>query len=166
MRELGQPVVFSPDEEKRIAWLFTRYPTKQAVCLPLLWIVQQKYGWVPSEAVPEIARRCDVPESHVYSVVSFYTMYNRAPVGRYHLQLCTNLSCQLLGAEHMLDCLRRKLGIDLGQTTPDGLFTLSEVECLAACELAPVIQVNEDFAGPLDEKGVDDLLMRLRGEAR
>lgn len=162
MRKQGGPVVFSPEEEKKIAWLFTRYPTKTAVCIPLLWMVQEKYGWVPEEAVEVIARYCNVPPSHVYSVVSFYTMFNRAPIGKAHLQLCTNLSCQLMGSEHMLDCLRKKLGIELGQTTPDGMFTLSEVECLAACEMAPMIQVNDEFVGPLDEKGLDDLLGRLR----
>jgi NADH-quinone oxidoreductase E subunit len=166
MRKQGAPVVFSEEEEKRIEWLFTRYPTKMAVCLPLLWLVQGKYGWIPEEAIEVVASRCEVPLSHVYSVVSFYTMFNRAPVGRYTLQLCTNLSCQLMGAEHLLDCLRARLGIELGETTPDGLFTLSEVECLAACEMAPMVQVNEEFIGPLDEKGLDAMLGRLRSEAK
>lgn len=163
---LGRPFSFTAEEQKEIDWLFTRYPTKQAACLPILWLVQTRLGWIPAESIPVIAERCEVSDSHVYSVVSFYTMYNRAPVGRYHLQLCTNLSCQLMGSEHLLDCLRRKLGIELGQTTADGLFTLSEVECLAACEMAPMIQVNEDFVGPLDEKGLDALLSKLRSEAR
>ncbi len=164
--KLGRPFAFTPTEEERIDWLFTRYPTRHAACLPILWLIQKRLGWVPAEAIPAVAEKCGVPESQIYAVVSFYTMFNRAPVGQYHLQICTNLSCQLMGAEHMLDCLRRKLDIDLGQTTADGLFTLSEVECLAACEMAPMIQVNEDFVGPLDEKGLDALLSRLRSEAR
>jgi NADH-quinone oxidoreductase E subunit len=127
-------------------------------------MVQEKLGWIPEEAIPQIAERCEVSPSHVYGVVSFYTMYNREPKGRYHLQVCTNLSCQLMGAEHVLDCLRRKLGIDLKQTTADRLFSLDEVECLAACEMAPMVQVNDAFVGPLDEAGIDELLARLRAE--
>jgi NADH-quinone oxidoreductase E subunit len=166
MRKQGAPIVFTDEEEKRIAWLFTRYPTRMAACLPILWLIQGKLGWIPEEAVEVVAARCGVPLSHVFSVVSFYTMFNRAPVGKYHLQICTNLSCQLMGAEHMLDCLRDRLRIDLGQTTPDGMFTLSEVECLAACEMAPMVQVNEDFVGPLDAGALDALLARLRTEGK
>lgn len=165
MAKLGKPVEFSADEEKKIEWLFSRYPTKEAATIPLLWLVQKKYGWVPEEAVEIVAERCEVAPSHVFGVVSFYTMFHRAPVGRYCLQVCTNLSCQLMGAEPLVDCLRRKLGIDVNETTSDGLFTIQEVECLAACEMAPVIRMNEEYIGPLDEAGVDQLLAKLRAEA-
>jgi NADH-quinone oxidoreductase subunit E len=165
LERIGGPIVWSADEKKRIAWLFTRYPTRRAAILPLLWMTQEKLGWIPEEAVVEIAKLAEVPVSHVYGVVSFYTMYNRAPVGRHHIQVCVNLSCQLRGAEHTLACLRDRLGIGLGETTPDGLFTLNEVECLAACEMAPVVQVNEEFIGPLDESGIDPLLAKLTDEA-
>lgn len=165
LRKLGSPVVWTAEEEKRIDWIFSRYPTRQAAVLPLLWMVQEKHGWIPEEAIPQIAERCGVAPSHVYGVVSFYTMYNREPKGRYHLQVCTNLSCQLMGAEHLLDCLRKKLGIDLKQTTADGLFSLDEVECLAACEMAPMVQVNDEFVGPLDDAKTDALLARLRAGA-
>lgn len=164
LRKSGSPVVLSPEEEAEVARLFTRYPTKQAAILPILWLIQEKHGWVSEEAVVFVAERCGTPVSHVYGVVSFYTMFNRAPVGRYHLQVCTNLSCQMMGAEHLLECLRKRLGIDLGETSPDGLFTLNEVECLAACEMAPMLQVNEEFVGPLDEGGLDRLLDQLRGD--
>ncbi|MBD3163248.1 MAG: NADH-quinone oxidoreductase subunit NuoE [Candidatus Eisenbacteria bacterium] len=167
LRALGEPIALTDEEEQRIERLFTRYPTRQAVILPMLWLIQEKIGWIPEEAIALVAERCEVPPSHVHSVVSFYTMYNRAPVGRYHLQVCTNLSCQLMGAESLLDCLRRKLGIELKETTEDRLFTLDEVECLAACEMAPMIQVNEEFVGPLNgEEDVDRLLDRLRSEAK
>jgi NADH-quinone oxidoreductase E subunit len=146
--------------------LFTRYPTKEAAIIPLLWLVQEKHGWIPEEAIEAVAERCGVAYSHVYSVVSFYTMFQREPVGRYCLQVCTNLSCQLMGAEALVDCLRRKLGVDVNQTTPDGLFTIQEVECLAACEMAPVVRVNDEYVGPLDEKAVSELITRLRAEAK
>ncbi len=165
LNPLGSPIVLSEEEEARIRWLFSRYPTRRAAILPILWMIQEKIGWIPTEAVDLVAERCGVAPSHVYGVVSFYTMYNRTPVGRFQIQVCTNLSCQLLGAEHVLECLRKRLGIELGGTTPDGLFTLSEVECLAACEMAPVAQVNDDFVGPLDERGVGALIDRLRKEA-
>ncbi len=166
LRRMGTPVTFSEEEEKQASWLFTRYPTKQAAILPLLWMIQEKHGWIPEEAVALVAGRCDVPPSHVYGVVSFYTMFNREPKGRFHLQICSNLSCQLMGAEHLIDCLRRKLGIDFKETTQDGLFSLDEVECLAACEMAPVIQVNDRFVGPLDEEKLDRLLDELRAGAQ
>jgi NADH-quinone oxidoreductase subunit E len=166
LQKRGSPVAFSADEEREVGLLFTRYPTKQAAILPILWMVQEKYGWIPEEAVVLVAGLCEVPVSHVYGVISFYTMFNRSPVGRYHLQVCTNLSCQLMGAEHLLECLKRKLGIDLSETTADGKFTLSEVECLAACEMAPMLQINDEFVGPLDEKGCDRLLARLRAEEK
>ena len=165
-RKLGKPIAFSDEEEKRIAALFTSYPTKDAAVIPLLWLIQEKYGWIPEEAITFVAERCGVAPSHIYGVVSFYTMFHLAPVGRHCLQVCTNLTCQLMGAEALVDCLRRKLGIDLNETTADGLFTIQEVECLAACEMAPVIRVNDDYVGPLDEEGVDELLARLRAGAQ
>lgn len=163
---LGRAVQFSPAAQQEFEALQKRYPTRQATVLPALWIAQREFGWISTEVVDMVAGLCNLPASHVYGVVSFYTMYNRAPVGKYVLQLCTNISCQLLGAEHLLDCLQKKLGIGLNQTTQDGLFTLVEVECLAACEMAPMIQVNEDFVGPLTPETADSLIDRLRAEAK
>lgn len=164
LESLGRPFEFSAEARAEVERLFTRYPERRAALLPVLWMVQRELGWIPREAVEAVAPLCQVPVSHVYGVVSFYTMFNRAPKGKYHLQLCTNLSCQLLGAEHILECLRRKLGCELGQTTPDRLFTLDEVECLAACEMAPMIQVNDQFIGPLTAKSAEELVDRLRRE--
>jgi NADH-quinone oxidoreductase E subunit len=162
IESLGRPVAFSPDGLAEIHRAFARYPTKQAAVLPALWIAQRELGWVSREAIEYVAKLCEIPESHVYSVVSFYTMFHRVPRGRFHLQLCTNISCQLRGAEHILECLRRKLGCDLGQTTADRLFSLDEVECLAACEMAPMIQVNDQFVGPLTPGSAEELVDRLR----
>jgi NADH-quinone oxidoreductase subunit E len=162
VRALGREVRFSAEGSAELERLFTRYPTKQAVVLPALWIAQREFGWISKEAIEYVAGLCEVPPAHVYSVVSFYTMFHRAPKGKWHLQLCTNLSCQLLGAEHLLECLREKLGIGLNETTADGLFSLEEVECLAACELAPVLQVNDEFHGPVPPEMVEGLLAELR----
>lgn len=162
LRSMGHPVEFSAEGKSELEALFKRYPTRRAALLPALWIAQREFGWVSTEVIEYVASLLELPPSHVYGVVSFYTMYNRAPKGKYHLQLCTNLSCQLLGAEHILDCLRRRLGIDLGETTDDELFSLDEVECLAACEMGPVIQVNDEFLGPVTETSTEALLDRLR----
>jgi NADH-quinone oxidoreductase E subunit len=161
---LGHPAEFSASVKEECEALFGRYPTRQAALLPVLWVAQREFGWISREVIEMVAALCALPLSHVYGVVSFYTMFHRAPRGKYHLQLCTNLSCQLRGAEHILDCLRRTLKIDLGETSADGLFSLEEVECLAACEMAPMIQVNEDFHGPLTAESVERLVDRLRKE--
>ena len=160
---LGRAVEFSVEGKAELEQAFQRYPTKRAAVLPALWIAQQEFGWISTEAIEYVARLCEIPASHVYGVVSFYTMFNRAPKGRWQLQLCTNLSCQLRGAEHILDCLKEKLGVGLGETTADGVFTLEEVECLAACELAPVLQVNDEFVGPVTPESVARLVDELRG---
>jgi NADH-quinone oxidoreductase E subunit len=164
LESAGHPVEFSPETLAELEKIFSRYPQRPAAIIPALWLAQRDFGWISAEAIEMIARLCEVAPAHVYGVVSFYTMFNRTPVGKYHLQLCTNLSCQLRGAEHMLECLREELGIDLGETTADRLVTLSEVECLAACEMAPVLQVNEDFLGPMTRESIRELLARLRAE--
>ena len=162
VESMGQAVEFSESEMADVEHILSRYPTKMAALLPLLWKAQYKWGWISTEIITYIAKLLELPESHVYGVVSFYTMYNRKPVGKYHLELCTNISCQLRGSEHILDCLREKLGIDLGETTADGMFTLTEAECLAACEMAPMMQIGLDFHGPLTPESATQLIDRLK----
>jgi NADH-quinone oxidoreductase subunit E len=166
VESLGHPVEFGPERMAEFRTLLGRYPTKQAALLPTLWMAQQEWGWISTEVIDYVSGLLELPPSHVYGVVSFYTMYNRAPVGKYHIQICTNLSCQLAGAEPMLRCLQDKLGIGLNETTADGLFTLSEVECLAACEMAPMIQIGDEFIGPLTPESISELIDRLRSESR
>lgn len=173
LESMGGPVAFSAAAQAELERLFTRYPTREAVVVPALWIAQREFGWISAEVITLVSSLCGVAPSHVYGVVSFYTMFHRRPRGRVHLQLCTNLSCQLRGAEHVLDCLREKLGIEPGGITADGLFSLDEVECLAACELAPVLQVTEirnaesdSFVGPLDGEAAGMLLDELRAKAQ
>jgi NADH-quinone oxidoreductase E subunit len=172
LESMGGPVAFSAAGQAELERLFTRYPTREAVVVPALWIAQREFGWISAEVITLVSGLCGVAPSHVYGVVSFYTMFHRRPRGRIHLQLCTNLSCQLRGAEHVLNCLREKLGIELGGTTADGLFSLDEVECLAACELAPVLQVtetrraeNDSLVGPLDGEAARILIDELRVQA-
>ena len=124
--------------------IIRRYDQRRAAVLPLLWLVQENFGYVSSEAEFWVGRLVGIAVSHVREVVSFYTMFYRKPVGRWHLEVCTNLSCRLRGADKIVDCVRKKLGIEPGQTTPDRKFTLTRVECLASCGTAPMLQLNHE----------------------
>jgi NADH-quinone oxidoreductase subunit E len=149
---------------QRIDELRPQFPTQQALLLPLLHEIQEKEGWISKEAIKEAASFLQLPVARVEEVVSFYTMYNRKPVGKQHVQICTNIACYLRGADHLLECLEKRLGIHEGQTTPDGRYTLTAVECLAACGTAPVVQVNKDYHENLDERSLNQLMDRLDKE--
>jgi NADH-quinone oxidoreductase subunit E len=155
----------SAERKQRLAALLGRYPNKAAACLPVLHLVQEEHGAVDRDAVEFVAQALDVPVGRVEEVASFYTMVQRKAPGRYHIEVCTNLSCSLLGAEHLRDVLVRELGIQPGQTDRDGMFTLSEVECLASCGTAPVLQVNGEFHERLTPESLRALLAELRGRA-
>ena len=157
----GRPAEFPPEARERIDRILARYPTKQAALLPILWVAQETWGWVSREAAEEVARIVEVPPAHVSGVLTFYTMYNLAPVGRHLLQFCTSISCHLAGAGDLLEHCRRRLGVDLGQTTPDGKFTLTEVECIAGCDRAPSMMVNDAYHEPMDRAKLDALLEQL-----
>jgi NADH-quinone oxidoreductase E subunit len=144
--------------------LLSRYPNRTAAILPALHLVQKEYGHIPDEAIPYVAEAVGSSPADVEGVATFYTMYNRAPVGKYHLQICRNLSCSLMGAERLIGHVAGKLGIRPGETTPDGKFTLSLVECLGSCGTAPAMQVNDDYHENLTEASIDALIDRLRSE--
>jgi NADH-quinone oxidoreductase subunit E len=159
--EAGEPRPFPPEALARIEKILTRYPTKQAALLPVLWVVQETWGWISKESAEEVARILGLPPSHVDGVLTFYTMYNLRPVGRNLVQVCTSISCHLAGADKLIERCRRRLGIDLEGTTPDGAFTMVEVECIAGCDRAPSIMVNDTYYEPMDEAKLDALLDRL-----
>ena len=138
--------------------IFAKYPRKQAAMLPVLHVIQEHFGAVSLEAEEWVAALLDVSAAHVHEVVTFYSLYHRTPVGTYHLQVCANVSCMLRGGEECLSALSRKLGIAPGQTTPDGRFTLSTVECLCACEMAPMLQLNDAYVGPITPELIDQLV--------
>ncbi len=155
---------FSAAAEKEIEETISRYPTKRAALLPVLWIAhrQNDRNHLDADAIRAVAQRLELSEAFVGGVVSFYTMYNRRPIGRYHLQVCRTLSCALSGCDKLLDHLKSQLEIDVGQTTTDQMFTLSTVECLASCGTGPMMQVNDDFYEKLTTEQVDQLLSELR----
>lgn len=126
-----------------------------------LHIAQGEEGYITEEAMREVADILDMPPVEIHEVAAFYTMYNKKPIGRYHIQVCRNLSCSLLGAEHLIDYLERILNIKVGGITTDGMFTLSTVECLGSCGTAPVMQINEDYYENLTEERIEEILNKL-----
>jgi NADH-quinone oxidoreductase subunit E len=155
------PVQFSPAALQTYQELLRRYPTRQAALLPVLWLAQREFGWLSEETIAYVADLMELPAARVAGVVSFYTMYYRRPMGRYHLQVCRNLSCTLRGAGEITACLERRLGIKAGETTADGLFSLSEVECLASCGTAPMLQCNDEYVENLTPESTLELVERL-----
>ena len=131
-----------------------------------LWLAQEQFGHISEEVTEYVADLCGVTPIYVSGMASFYTMYNRKPVGKYHIQVCTNLSCCLVGSESIIDVISEKLGIGLGETTPDGLFTLSEVECLGSCGTAPMMQINNDYWEDLTIEKTIEILDRLAREGK
>jgi len=145
-----------------IAEIIGRYPEKRAALLPLLWLAQEEHGYVSETAMREIAGLLGLTPPQVYETATFYTMLNRQPIGKYHIQVCRSLMCALVGSEQLLGWIHAKLGIKPGQTTPDRLFTLSEVECLASCGTGPMMQVNDDYYEQLTQKKVNRILDDLK----
>lgn len=149
---------FSGKVRKEIDRIVARYPQKEAAILPVLHITQQEFGFISPESEKLVAGILGIKPIQVREVVTFYTMLNREPIGKYHIQVCSNLSCSLLGAEKLTDYLKEKLSIEPGQTSEDKKFTLSLVECLGACEQAPCMMINFDYHGNLDKKKINKIL--------
>jgi NADH-quinone oxidoreductase E subunit len=141
-------------------------PAKRSRLLTALYIAQEQEGYLTPEALKRVAERLDVPEAEVYSTASFYTLFRTEPVGQYVIQVCTGLSCYLVGgAERLVDYLEQKLGIRAGETTPDGMFTLETVQCLASCGTAPAMRVNDELYENLTAEKVDMLIDQLKERA-
>lgn len=159
-------VRFSPAALDEYRALLSRYPTRQAALLPALWLAQREFGWISPAAEEYVAELMELPPAHVHAVVSFYSMFYRAPVGRWHLEVCANLSCRLRGADRIVACISRKLGIAPGQSSADGKFTFSLVECLASCATAPALQLNhERYYENLTEESAAKLIDELAARA-
>jgi NADH-quinone oxidoreductase subunit E len=154
--------ILQEQNRERLDSIITRYPDKQAALLPALHIVQEQEGFISREMMQYIADYLDIPFGHVLGVVTFYSMFNDKPVGRHHIQICTNVSCHLLGAETLLGHLCERCGIRPGQTTGDGRITLNVVECLGSCGTAPMMQINDDYYENLPVDKIDSLLNSLK----
>jgi len=148
---------------KELDEVLTRYPTKMAALLPALWMVQHERGWVSEDGMAEVAEALELTPAYVKGVVTFYTMYHQHPVGRYFIQVCTTSPCNVCGAEAVVDALVKHTGCqELGQTSPDGKYTVIEVECLGACGFATPIMINEDFIESVTPENVPELLLGLK----
>lgn len=144
--------------QKQINDIRGQFPTTQALMLPVLHAVQDEQGWVSPESMVDIAAFLEMPLNKVQEVASFYTMYQKEKIGKVNLQFCVNISCWLNGAEKLVHCAEKRLGIKCGETTKDGKFTISEAECLAACGTAPAMMINEDYFESLDVPQLNTLL--------
>jgi NADH-quinone oxidoreductase subunit E len=154
---------FSSDTEKQFQWLLTRYPKKEAVLLPLLHIVQTEAGWLSPEVIDYVAERMSTSSARIREVASFYSLFRINKKGKFVLQFCHNISCYMAGADELVHKAKEMLGISEGETTPDGLFTLEKVECLASCGTAPVLQVNNwDFHENLSSEKMVKILDQLK----
>ena len=154
--------MLSEKTQKKIAELRDRYPEKKTAILPAMHVVLNEVGYYNQDILRHIADLLELSEMEVSETVSFYTYFPREGVGKYHVQVCTNLSCSLLGAEQLVGYLEDELKIKAGETTPDGLFTLSTVECLGSCGTAPVMQVNQTYYENLTKTKVDQILEDLK----
>jgi NADH-quinone oxidoreductase subunit E len=167
--------IFDAESEAEIGNILAKYPQgrQASAVLPLLYLVQGQMrrqtgsAWIPRVAMDVVAARLQMPPIRVYEVATFYFMFNTAPIGRYHLQLCTTTPCWLRGSDDVVAACRKVTGIkNWGETSEDGLFTMTEVECIGACVNAPVLQIDNDYYEDLDAASTEDLLGRLkRGEA-
>jgi NADH-quinone oxidoreductase subunit E len=154
--------MFSAETEARFQHLVSIYPQKRSALIPMLLLAQKEQGYVSSQAMEYIADYLGLSASDVESTLTFYTLLRRKPAGKYHFLICTNLSCMLQGSDEIEACVKRKLGVELGQVTADGLFSAIEFECLGSCTTAPVLQVNGEFHENLNVPKVEALIDELR----
>ncbi|HEX6861502.1 MAG TPA: NADH-quinone oxidoreductase subunit NuoE [Thermoanaerobaculia bacterium] len=154
---------FTPEARAQIDMLRKRYPTAEAVLLPALYIAQRlSGGWLPDDAIQAVAAELDLPPSKVYGVVTFYDLFHQKPVGRHRIRVCTNLSCQIRGAEEIMETLHRELGVGEEEVTPDGRCSYVHFECLGSCDTAPMMMVDDDYQENLTPKRVRDILRGLK----
>lgn len=158
------PFVFTKENLTLADAIIAKYPSqyKKGACMPLLDLGQRQLGFTSISVMNYVAKLLDMPPMRVYEVATFYTMYNRKPMGKYNIQVCTTTPCQLCGSDGIMDAVQNHLKIKPGQTTPDKLFTLQEVECLGACVNAPMFAVNDDFHEDLTPEKTVTLLKQLQ----
>ncbi len=157
--------VFSESRMREIKDLVARYPAPRSALLPVLHMAQEDFGWLSPEVQQMVADVLGVSLMQVREVVTFYTMFRERPCGRYLLEVCTNASCMLNGANELVAHMCDRLGIRVGETTPDGLFTVTEVECAGACGGAPVVQINNEYHERVTPADMDAFIAEKRGDA-
>jgi NADH-quinone oxidoreductase subunit E len=157
--------IFSPELAARFDKLVTLYPVRRSALIPMLLYAQDEIGYVSDVAIAEIGRRLEITVLDVRNVLTYYSMLRTKPVGKFNVQVCTNISCMLRGGQELFEHCENRLGIGHKQTTPDGMFSLEEVECIGACSWAPAVQVNYDFHENLTPEAMDAVLEQYRSKA-
>ncbi len=155
---------FSEENLQKIDNILRKYPLKKPAVMPVLYLAQEQNGFISNEVIREVASILEITPEEVLGVVTFYTMYHQKPMGKYHIQVCTNVSCMLRGGYDLYDKVKEKLGIDNMQVTGDQTFSLEEVECMGSCGTAPMIAVNEDYYENLTKEKVVEILDSLKNK--
>ncbi|MBT8333124.1 MAG: NAD(P)H-dependent oxidoreductase subunit E [Desulfobacterales bacterium] len=157
----GKPFTFDAERDAEFERLVKRYPIRESMIMPALWLTQEQEGWISAEAIAYIADRIGTYAAKVFELATFYTMYHLKPVGRHHICVCRTLSCYLRSKQEMIEFLADEIGIKPGQISDNGKFSLEEVECLGHCGTAPVVQVNGEFHEQMDVEKLKALLATL-----
>jgi len=160
-----ETTIFSPELAARFDKLVTLYPVRRSALVPMLLYAQDEVGYISDAVIAEVARRVGVRENDVVSVLSYYSLLRTKPIGKYNVQVCTNICCMLRGGNELFEHCKKRLGIGHKGTTSDGVFSLEEVECIGACSWAPAVQVNYDFHENLTPESMDKVLDEYRGKA-
>lgn len=161
-----EKTIFSPELAARFDKLVTIYPLRRSALIPMLLYAQDEKGYLSDEVIAEISQRIGITELDTRNVISYYSLLRTQPAGRYHVQVCTNISCMLRGANEVFDRCKQTLGIENKQTTPDGMFSLEEVECIGACSWGPAVQVNYDYYENLTPEELDKVLEKYRASGQ
>ena len=151
-------VIFTPEYLQELDKITVKYDQRRAALLPVLHAIQDKEGLISPEAEENVSQYLEIPVVHVHEVVRFYHLFHQKKKGKCHFSVCQTTACALLGGEEVIDHLKKRLGIQPGETTPDGKFSLNVVECLGACEIAPMMQLNKDYVGFLNNKKIDEII--------
>jgi len=154
--------MLSEENKKKVEELRKRYPTSQALILPVLWIVQEQEGYISEDSMKHVASLLNVPFGQILGVVSFYTMLRKKRAGKNHIEVCTNVSCMLRGSEKILQHIEKRLGIKAGETSPDQKWTLSEAECMGSCGNAPMLAIGDEYYENITIEKVDELIDKLK----
>lgn len=155
-------IVFNQDELNQVEKIISKYPTKKSAVMPVLWMAQKKWGWLSNDVIRYVGELLGLSYAHVYGVATFYTMYFKKPMGKYHIQVCTNVSCMLNEGDMIFEHISNKIGLKHNECSDDGKFSLEEVECMGACGGAPMIVINEDYHERIDISQVDKLIDSLQ----
>jgi NADH-quinone oxidoreductase E subunit len=155
---------FTEENLKRIDEVLKKYPARKPAVMPVLWIAQEQNGWISGEVMKEVALILEMTPEEVLGIVTFYTMYHQKPMGKYHIQVCTNVSCMLKGGYGIFDHVKEKLGLKNMEVSEDMQFSLEEVECMGSCGTAPMIAVNEDYYENLDIDKTNKILESLKNK--